>query len=108
MTTKTLAAMLAAHVAFLAHTTAFAATPGVIAAASGEPVPIHKGLDGQLRPQRNFGETHCSARDGDEIEIVRGMKLEGDPEFWILVKVRSGPCSGTEGWIRGRQAKPLR
>jgi hypothetical protein len=108
MTNRTIAALLAAHIVVIAPMAAVAATQGVINGGTGESVPIHPRLDGQLRPQGSASETSCPARDGDEIDIVRGMKLEGDSEFWILVRVRSGPCSGTEGWIRGRQARPVR
>ena len=108
MTIRSIAALLAVHVAALAPMAAVAATQAIINGGSDESVPVHPRLDGQLQPQVSASETPCPARDGDAIEIVRGMRLEGDPEFWILVRVRSGPCAGTEGWIRGRQAKPVR
>lgn len=85
---------------------AVAATPAVIETLSDEPAPIHRGLDGQLLSKATPTDVACNARNGDEIEILKGVALESGREFWLLVKVLSGPCARTQGWIRGTHAKP--
>lgn len=84
---------------------AMAATQAIMVSGSDDPVPIYRGLDGQLRTKAAPHNILCKAGNGDEIEILRGAALEGGREFWLLVRVLSGPCVGTEGWIRGTHAR---